>query len=837
MFLRELTGPVNGLRGAGPAAVRELAAAGLHSVAALLCRYPRDWEDRSRRTPIRDFNRAPVNTVVRVIAHDWIGFGRKKILKVHIEDESGRAVLVCFNRPFLEKQLLAGNRYRLWGRFFYKYGEIQSSSFDFEELDSGPAAAEPGGPSSRTGDHFGRILPIYPLSGHLKQALLRRLIAAALTQYGQKLDDELPPELISREGLMPKAQAIRAIHFPASMEELDRARKTLIREELFYLEIIVGQRSLERKKAAPRNRSSNDDTNTRLEGSGKAEGFGAKGAPDTAGETLSLSGELAARRPPSDGTNTRLGGSGKAEGFGAQGGRTTKASVEEKSPEIAPPLNSSLPRLSPLQSRLLERLPFDLTPGQMEAVAEINRDMDGPYPMARLLQGDVGSGKTLVAFLAALRAVDGPAAGGLAEDGPVDCGAAGTLRGQAALMAPTELWARQHAENAARLLEPLGIRPCFLTGNIRAAGRKALLKSLAAGDIDIVIGTHALFSQDVVYRSLRLVVVDEQHRFGVTQRALIMAKGERPDLLMMSATPIPRTLALTVFGDLDVSVIRDMPPGRKPVKTHLAKESNEGKVYDFVRKELAAGHQAYFVYPLIGDVDENEDEANGGPSPEGGSGGGLKDAVSMADRLARQVFPQYTTALIHSKVEEPEKQRIMEAFRRGDIAILAATSVVEVGVDVPNATCMVVEHAERFGLSALHQLRGRVGRGRDQAYCFLVYSDQDIPEAYSGLNPGLLSEDKRSREGKRLMVMLEYSDGFVIAEKDLLFRGPGQIAGVEQSGYLRLGIADPVRDVAELAQARDDAFAILEQDPGFLLPEHRRIAEVLEKAAPFGFYL
>jgi ATP-dependent DNA helicase RecG len=445
----------------------------------------------------------------------------------------------------------------------------------------------------------------------------------------------------------------------------------------------------------------------------------------------------------------------------------------------------------------------------MEAVAEFNRDMDGPFPMARLLQGDVGSGKTLAAFLACLRAVEGPAGG--------------AVRGQAALMAPTELLARQHAENAARFLEPLGIRISFLTGNIRAAGRKELLKSLAAGETDIVVGTHALFSRDTVYKNLRLVVVDEQHRFGVTQRSLIMAKGDRPDLLMMSATPIPRTLALTVFGDLDLSVIRDMPPGRKPVKTHLAKESNEGKVYDFVRKELAAGRQAYFVYPLIGDLDEDDPEGGGSPDGGGGNGGGgnggggLKDAVSMAERLSRDVFPQYPAALIHSKVEEGEKQRIMDAFRRGEIKILAATSVVEVGVDVPNAACMVVEHAERFGLSALHQLRGRVGRGQDQAYCFLVYSDT-------------LTEDGKTR----LKVMLEHSDGFVIAEEDLKLRGPGHITGVEQSGYLSLGIADPVRDVAELARARNDAFAILEQDPGFLLPEHRRIAEVLEKAPPFS---
>jgi ATP-dependent DNA helicase RecG len=274
-----------------------------------------------------------------------------------------------------------------------------------------------------------------------------------------------------------------------------------------------------------------------------------------------------------------------------------------------------------------------------------------------------------------------------------------------------------------------------------------------------------------------------------------------PGVLMMSATPIPRTLALTVFGDMDVSVIKDMPPGRKPVKTHLAKESNEAKVYDFVAGELALGRQAYFIYPLI----------------EGGDEADLKDAVSMAQRLAKEVFPLYPVALIHSKLDEEEKRLAMDKFRSGEIKILAATSVVEVGVDVPNATCMVIEHAERFGLSALHQLRGRVGRGHDQSYCFLVFSDE-------------LTEEGKAR----LKVMLENSDGFVIAEEDLRLRGPGQIAGLQQSGYLVLGLANPVRDVEELVRARADAFAILENDPDLLLEDHRVIAAVLEQAPPFG---
>jgi ATP-dependent DNA helicase RecG len=465
MLLRSITAPLTAIRGIGSALIPKLARLGIHDVASLLCHYPRDWEDRSVTVPIGEFQRAFVCTEVTVIARDWIGFGRTRTPKIYVEDESGRAALLCFNRPWLEKQLVTGERFRLWGRFYYKYGEIQSSAFEIE--------------SSNNSADNGRILPVYPVSAGLSQAMLRRFTGHALEQYATKLDDELPQQIIDRDKLFSKAAAIRAIHFPASAEELEHAKKTLIYEELFYLEVMVAMRVIERKS----NREPNNNKN-----------------------------------------------------------------ITE-------------PSFSPLQQRLLERLPFQLTAGQGEAIAEINSDMANSmaYSMARLLQGDVGSGKTLVSFLAALQA---------AEDG-----------GQTAFMAPTELLARQHAENAARLLEPLGVRIAYLTGNIKAMGRKDLLRHLAAGEIDIAVGTHALFSKDVVYKNLRLVVIDEQHRFGVTQRSLIMAKGvNMPHLLMMSATPIPRTLALTVFGDMDVSVIRDMPPGRKPVKTHLAKESSEGRV-------------------------------------------------------------------------------------------------------------------------------------------------------------------------------------------------------------------------------------------------------------------
>ncbi|MEW5816363.1 MAG: ATP-dependent DNA helicase RecG, partial [Spirochaetota bacterium] len=386
-----------------------------------------------------------------------------------------------------------------------------------------------------------------------------------------------------------------------------------------------------------------------------------------------------------------------------------------------------------LQRKLIQRLPYTLTPDQEKTLIEIMKDISSTKPMARLLQGDVGSGKTLVAFLASLPFVE-----------------AGI---QAAFMAPTELLARQHAENGMKLLEPLGIKIAFLTGNVENRGRTFVLEALAAGDINLVIGTHALFTEAVRFKNLGLVIVDEQHRFGVLQRLNLMSKGDLPDLLLMTATPIPRTLALTAFGDLDISTIKTMPPGRKPVKTHLAVMGKEEKVYTWVRNELQKGRQAYFVYPLI----EQSEKMS------------LKDAESMYEHLKTEIFPDFSIGLIHSRKPEEEIETTMGNFITGELKILVATTVVEVGVDVPNATCMVIEHAERFGLSALHQLRGRIGRGEHQSYAFLVYGTS-------------LTEEAK----QRLKVMKESNDGFYIANEDLKIRGPGEIIGTRQSGFFNL---------------------------------------------------
>lgn len=451
----------------------------------------------------------------------------------------------------------------------------------------------------------------------------------------------------------------------------------------------------------------------------------------------------------------------------------TQAGASEGAAQPAEPLQYTY---SPLQKELLSRLPFTLTADQQAVTAEINADLDGTAPAARLIQGDVGSGKTLVAFLACLKVIEGG--------------------GQAALMAPTELLARQHADNAAKLLEPLGIRLAFLTGNLKAAGRSQLLQQLASGNIDLIIGTHALFSAQTLYKNLRMVVIDEQHRFGVLQRSAIIQKGidsgkKAPHFLMMSATPIPRTLALSMFGDLDISVIKTMPPGRKPVITYVAPQSKAEKVYYFIGQDILAGKQAYFVYPIIEDSDTLS----------------LKSAEDMFAELTRD-FPHHRLALLHSKVPEDEARAIMQEFRSGAIHILVATSVIEVGVDVPNATCMVIEHADRFGLSALHQLRGRIGRGSDQSYCFLLYG-KNITE--TGM--------------ARLKVMASTTDGFVIAEEDLKLRGPGDIGGVEQSGYCGFELADPIRDFALLEKARIAAFEMLAAQRGLTQRESTNTAE------------
>ena len=402
-------------------------------------------------------------------------------------------------------------------------------------------------------------------------------------------------------------------------------------------------------------------------------------------------------------------------------------------------------------------LPFKLTAGQKAALKQIVDDLQRPQPMNRLLQGDVGAGKTIVALLAALVAMEN----GL----------------QVAFMAPTEILAGQHFVNISRLLQASRFRIALLTGATSSAARRRGLAEVEGGTIHLLIGTHALVEGDVQFKQLGLVIIDEQHRFGVLQRASLRTKGYRPDVLVMTATPIPRTLALTLYGDLDVSIIRDMPPGRLPVKTVAKPESRRDDVYAFVRGELDAGRQAYVVYPLVEESDKID----------------LKAATEMADHLAHDVFPQYRLGLLHGRMKADAKDRVMKAFAAGELQMLVSTTVVEVGVDVASASVMLVEHAERFGLSQLHQLRGRVGRDRHQSSCFLLYQSP-------------LSAEARAR----LQAMAETTDGFEIAERDLALRGPGDFFGTRQAGLPTFRSIDLVRDKDALDTAKREADAWLE---------------------------
>ncbi len=427
-------------------------------------------------------------------------------------------------------------------------------------------------------------------------------------------------------------------------------------------------------------------------------------------------------------------------------------------------------------AKFYELLPFLLTGAQRRVIAEIERDMARPGPMNRLLQGDVGCGKTVVAMAAMITACDNGF--------------------QAALMAPTEILAEQHYSAIKPWADALGLKSVLLTGNRSAAEKAILLKQIREGEARLVIGTHALIQGEVAFAGLGLAVIDEQHRFGVVQRAALREKGGHPDLLVMTATPIPRTLAMTVYGDLDVSVIDELPPGHRPVPAAVFHERGRSKVYAMVRREIKKGNQVFIVYPLVEESEHLD----------------MKDAVGMAQHLQKEVFPEYRVGLLHGKMKRVEKEEAMAAFSKRELDILVATTVIEVGIDIPAASLMVIEHAERFGLSQLHQLRGRVGRGEALSSCIL-------------LTPGPASAEA----GRRLAIMENTTDGFLIAEEDLQLRGPGEFMGTRQSGLPDFRVADIIRDGRLLQEAKDCAFALVEDDPGLQKPEHRLLKEVLKQ--------
>jgi ATP-dependent DNA helicase RecG len=527
------------------------------------------------------------------------------------------------------------------------------------------------------------LVAIYPLTEGLVQYHVRQMVAVALQDYGSKLEEVFPEALLEKYDLMPLAEALPAIHRPQDAEQLARARRRFIFQELFVLQLA-----------------------------------------------------MAARR-----WQHRL-------GF--------------KAPE--------LPVTQQIDARIVRRFPFELTAGQRAAVDQIAADMARDVPMNRLLQGDVGSGKTIVAVYAMML-----------------CVAHGA---QAVLMAPTEILARQHGATLAGLLQASRVRWRLVTGGMPAGERREIVQAVAAGEVDVVIGTHAVIQDDFEFKRLGLVVIDEQHKFGVRQRAALRRDNHSPHYLVMTATPIPRTVTMGLFGDLDVTTLREMPPGRQDVRTYLVETENQPRWWHFVRNKLAEGRQAYVVVPLV------EESANY-------QGASVAEAF---ERLTNGELEAFRIGLIHGRLSSAEKEQAMDAFRQGETQVLVSTTVIEVGVDVANATIMVVDTPSRFGLAQLHQLRGRVGRGQYQGTCGLLLSD--------GLT-------QAARE--RLECFAATSDGFALAEIDLALRGPGDLFGTAQHGVPPLRIADLLRDADVLEESRKEAQALFASDPGLAAPEHARL--------------
>ena len=768
MKLEQIKTPVSAVGGVGPQLSKSLARLNIFTVGDLLNHFPKDYDDKSKKVYLKDFAKAKkVHTVAKVLGHEWFGFGKMRTLKIIINDGTATAQLICFNRQFLEKMILPGMIVNVSGQFFVKYNSLQSSSFDVSKFKQN-VACDDLKQLIELMPEDSSVLPVYRLTEGVTQKQMSKIIKNAINQYGHGIEDEIPSEFISKYKLVSKQQAIFMIHNPETLEEALAARRTLAYEELLKFQYAILKRSYKRRGVIPSKILEFDENGNVV---------------------------YEQKKQTSNGNNV--------ENQKTENQNDVKTAKEITKAEF-------VESLSPLQKKLIEKIPFDLTQDQMNVIFQMDEEIDQGYlernkiaiseaesesveknfvhTMNRLLQGDVGSGKTLVALFVCLRAI--------------------SWKGQCAFMAPTEILAKQHADKIAKMLECLGVRTAFLTGNVKSSGRNQLLKALKDGEIDIIIGTHALFSANVVYNDLQLAVIDEQHRFGVAQRQAILAKGRKsennvilePHVLMMSATPIPQSLALTMFSDLDISVMKTMPSNRKPVITYLVKEGNEKNAYEAVRKELEKGNQAYFVYPAI----ENEFESFDDESLDGEKSSfeysdddvistrRLKSAEKNFKHLAETVFPEFKCALVHGRIDEEEQSKILNDFHSGKIQVLVATTVIEVGVDNPRATCMVIEQTDHFGMSQLHQLRGRVGRGKEQSYCFMIYS-KNITE--SGI--------------ERMKALRQSADGFYIAEQDLKNRGPGEMNGTLQSGALEFKIADVSRDKKMLLAARNDAISML----------------------------
>ena len=656
----DLNKDIKYIKGVGPNRATLLNKLGIYTLGDLITYFPREHEDRGKIKNISEL----VDGEEALISGFPVGRmneikirGNLKLCKLTVRDETGTCQLTWYNQSYLKNAFKPNERYKFFGKVSRKYGtpEIQSPVYESES----------------TNKNTGKIIPLYPLTYSLTQNTIRKIIENGLNEIEGKLDETLPKYLLDKYSLYDYNTAIRQIHFPDNFANFNLAKKRLVFEELFSMQLAL----------------------------------------------LSLKNKYQVKK----------------EGI--------KFSKDAK------------------MSDVIDILPFKLTRAQLRVLEEIDKDMENEKPMNRLLQGDVGSGKTVVSLIAAYKAV---------KSGY-----------QATIMAPTAILATQHLETFNDILKDSGIRCELLISGISKKKKEDMLARLENGEIDILIGTHAILEENVKFKNLGLVVTDEQHRFGVRQRSTIVEKGKNPDVLVMTATPIPRTLALILYGDLDISIIDELPPNRKKIETYAVTKGMEQRVNNFILKNVQEGRQCYVVCPL---VEENEEID-------------AKSVMEIYENYKTKEFPNLKVEFLHGKMRPKEKDAIIDEFKNGNIDILISTTVIEVGVNVPNSNIMIIENAERFGLAQLHQLRGRVGRGEYQSYCILKYQG----------NSQIIRE--------RMKVLSSTNDGFVISEKDLELRGSGEFFGTKQHGIPEFKIANLFEDISVLKQVQGVAMEIIDKDP------------------------
>ena len=666
--------PVSEIKGIGEGRAKALKKLNIVSVSDVLSHYPRDYEDRSRVTPIKELIPDESAVIVAQLKDEakTTYFGGMAITKARIYDESGSISAVWYNQPYVKNNIKPGYKYAFFGKLIVKKNgarEIQSP--ETERLE---------------GDEWqGGIIPIYPLCAGLSQKVFRKIVYDALKLSEGRIKDYIPFSIRKKYKLAGRAFSIKNIHIPESLESYGIARERLVFEELFMLQTAL----------------------LRLKSENTAD----------------------------------------------------KNGIKMEKTDMTP---------------FFDSLPFSFTNAQKRVFDEISGDMVSGKVMNRLVQGDVGSGKTAVAMAAAYMAV---------KNGF-----------QAVMMAPTEVLAAQHYESFKAVFEPLGIKIEIMTGGQKAARKREALLAAASGEADIIVGTHALIQEKTEFKNIGLVITDEQHRFGVRQRQTLADKGKSPHVLVMTATPIPRTLALILYGDLDISIIDSLPPGRQSIDTFAVNTSYRQRIYAFIKKEIEKGRQAYIICAMVEENEKVEAES----------------VLEYARGLQDTVLGDKRIAVVHGKMKSEEKDSILKAFAAGETDILVSTTVIEVGINVPNATVMVIENAERFGLAQLHQLRGRVGRGSEKSYCILI------------------SDNKSEITRQRLKTMTSTTDGFKISETDLKLRGPGEFFGTRQHGLPSLRIANLYRDMDILKEAQKAAQDLIKRDPELKMEENIDLKRELE---------